>query len=165
MERRVQHTAYVDRPFADVCRVLEAADCTVLARATANASSHADQLVIHLDRDLPFFHVDEVVTIKTSPLVRHSEERASIGLRWKADRRKRLLPNLDAKLTIHALIQSGPNAVTALSIVGAFLPPTNLFRRVDEALFTRRLLDAVAHSFLDSVADILRSGATVDSDR
>lgn len=155
MERRIRHTAYVDLPFEDVCRRLADSGDRVLARATANASSRADHLVIHLDKGLRFFHLDELVTITASPLVRQGVEMASMDLNWHADRRKRLLPNLDAELLVHPLIQSGPNATTALSIVGVFAPPSSIFRRVDEALFTRHLIDAVAKTFIDSVTRIL----------
>lgn len=157
MERRVQHTAYLELPFLVVCDHLARFGNSVLARATDNASSHADHLVIHLDRDLPFFHIDETVTMTPSELMKHDDQLATIDLQWHADRRKRLLPNLDAKLMVHALIQSGPHATTALSIDGAFDPPASIFRRLDEALFTRRVLDAVAHTFLDSVAAIIRT--------
>ena len=160
MERRVQHTKYLELPFDVVCDRLAMAGQSVLVRATDNASSHADHLVIHLDQDLPFFHIDETVTITASELVRHNDQLATIDLRWHADRRKRLLPNLEAKLLVHALIQSGPHATTAVSIDGAFDPPSTIFRRFEEALFTRRLIDAVAHTFLDTVAAIIRADLT-----
>ena len=102
-------------------------------------------------------NIDETVTITASDLVRHSDQLATIDLRWHADRRKRLLPNLQATLLIHALIQSGPHATTAVSIDGTFDPPSTIFRRVEEALFTRKLIDEVAHTFLDTVAAVIKA--------
>lgn len=156
-DRRVRHTAYVSRPFEAICEDLERSGTGILVNATKNARSRADHLVIDLDQDLPFFHIDETVTIAASELERQGPEFACMKLRWHADRRKRLLPNFAAELQIHAVIQSGPSATTAVSVVGDFEPPNNLIRRLDEALFTRRLVEAVALSFVNTVADLLRA--------
>lgn len=163
MANQIRHTAYLNLVFDAVCQKLADDAGNILARATANASSHADHLVIHLDKELRFFRLDENVTITASALDRADNDVARMDLDWHADRRRRLLPNLDAELLIHPLIQTGPNATTALSIVGVFEPPSGIFRRIDEALFTRRIMDAVAQSFIASVARIV-AGTADDRD-
>lgn len=156
MDRRVQHTAYLNFGFQVVCDQLERHADSLLRDATEKATSHADHLVLEVDRDLAFFEPSESVRVSFSSLERTSPELASMGLDWHAARHKRILPHLDATLLIHAVIQSGPSAVTALSVVGEFAPPSSLFRRFDEALFTRRVLDAAVHKFLQSVVSLLQ---------
>lgn len=155
MDRKIRQTAYVERTFEDVCLELELNGRAILSRATDDASSRADHLVLHLDDDLSFFDPDETVTLVASSLKRQSDEMASMQLDWRADHHKRILPALDARLLVHAIIQSGPNAMTALSVTGLFAPPPSLRRRVEETLFKRKLIDAVVYRFVHSVAEIL----------
>jgi hypothetical protein len=155
-DRRIHHTVYVNKAFQSVCSDLEQMGPAILARATSNASSRADKLVIQGDQTLAFFHAEERVTIAPASLESRGPEFASVSLHWDADRRKRLLPSLDAELQVHAIIQSGPSATTAISVVGDFQPPENLIRRLDEML-SRRVIEAVALSFVKTVADMLEA--------
>ena len=155
MNRNVNHTAYVNRNFADICSHLESDGRSVLSDATDHASQTASNLVVHLEQDLQFFRVDEVVTIKATELVRRSDLQAVMTLEWLADPRKRLLPNLRARLELNAIIPRGPSATTAISVIGKFDPPAGLFQRLEAALITRRVVDAAAHSFIETMAEVL----------
>ncbi|MFT7601020.1 MAG: hypothetical protein ACI8TP_003970 [Acidimicrobiales bacterium] len=155
MERRVQHTAHLDWPFAEVCAVLENRGSTLLAEATKNAAADADNLVVEIEADLHFFHLDEDVSIVAGHLVRHSAERASLVLDWRAETRTRVLPNIDADLIVHAIIPRGQHAVTAISIVGNFAAPHGLIRGLEQVWFTRRVLDRVVVSFIDSLVRLI----------
>jgi hypothetical protein len=84
-----------------------------------------------------------------------SVDRAVMILDWSADRRHRILPNLEARLLIDNVIPRGVNATTALSVVGSFHPPSSFVRRVEQAVFTRRVLDTIVEAFVDSVAEVL----------
>lgn len=158
-DRHIQHTGYAARRFEDVFRLFADDDGDLLSGATNAASDRADTLVEFGPARPQSFTVDEIVSVTATPIDRVSADRAVIGLDWQAEPGKRLLPNLDAKLLIDAVIPSGRHATTAVSIVGDFDPPNNLFHAVKQSLVTRQIIDAVVHTFI--VALVVRIEAQV----
>lgn len=155
MNRTVSHTTRIGREYLAVCDWMSVHGAEVLAQATSTAGSTADRMVLKAKVELPFFRVDEEVALFASPLWQESADRAAMILDWSADRRHRILPNVEARLLIDNVIPRGVNATTALSVVGSFNPPSGFVRRMEQAVFTRRVLDLIIETFVDSVAEVL----------
>lgn len=155
MERQVRHTAHVKRSLVAICEEFERHGQSILTRATDEAGSHADRLILHMDQMIPCFDPEETVTIVASPMERRGPETAAMKLDWRSAKRQRILSNLDAELVLHAVIQSGSQATTAVSVIGRFVPPPGLRGWIEQTLLSRRVVEEVVGAFVDAVAGML----------
>ncbi len=155
MERQVRHTAHINRSLSAICEDFERLGQSIVTRATDEAGSHADHLILHLDNMIPCFDPQEQVTIEVSPLERRGPETAAMRLNWRSATGKRILPNIEAELVFHAVIQSGSQATTAVSVMGRFVTPPGFRGWIEQTLLSRRVVEEVVGAFVNAVAGML----------
>ena len=155
MERLIEHTAFVRRSFADVCHILERDALRVLIRATGAASHRATSVIDHADEELPGFDSSEQLCVAAEELERDHDRHAWIEFTWEANPRKRLLANVEARLDIRPLIESGPAASTELTLWARYDPAEGARRSRDTMLFGRRVVKAALHRLLEDAAQHL----------
>lgn len=151
--RPIEHRKVLDRPFADVCTVVDAHTEEILQRATAAASRHVVELVHDAVEPMPGFDSSEPVTIFLIDPDRDSEYQAWIDFRWTADPHKRLLANTRARLEV----RPHPSRHDATELVlSARYEPTPESRHHPRVLARgRRIITAALERFLDEAATYL----------
>lgn len=158
MARPVQHHAYVERPFDAICGDLEARGDEIVDSATRAAAGFAADLAGYLESQLGFFDRDERVRVVLGEIDR-STNGATLPLEWCADENRRLLPNVEASITVTPIISSGPGSTSELTLRGTYSPPRTRHRGIVEQALARRVVDATLHTFLRHLVEELEHEA------
>lgn len=151
MPRPIEHTAFARRSFAGVCHILERNAATMLEEATAAASRDTARLVRNADEELPHFDSTEKLTVIVGAPERDGDRHAWVEFTWSANRRKRLLANVDARLDIRPLVRRGPTATTELTLRGRYEPAPDTRHAPETVLFGRRVVKAALHRLLGEI--------------
>jgi hypothetical protein len=154
VSRPIHHHAYVARSFDDVCDEIEVRGAELVAVASETAAAFAADLAGYLEQQLGFFDRDERVVVVVDALERDAAE-ARLPVRWRADEKRRLLPNVEAAIHLTPIISRGAAATTEVSLQGSFTPPRARHRGIVEHALVRRVVDATLHTFLRHLADAL----------
>lgn len=156
MHRNLEHHAFVNRSYEELCRILGDRGPALVDAATVDAERFAADLAGYLEQQLGFFDSEERLHAVTGPLeVR--EKQATMPLTWEADRTKRFLPNVDASIEVNPIISKGPSATSEIRLRGTYTPPRSRHRSLMEQALSRRLVDATLHTVLRRLADSLRT--------
>lgn len=162
MQRTVEHHAYVNRPYEEICADLDRSAQELVDVATRAAATFAADLAGYLEQRLGFFDREERVHVVAGPLLR-AERSATMTLEWEADPTKRFLPNVTATLEVNPIISKGSSATCELCLRGTYAPPRERHRSIVEQALARRLVDATLHTFLRHLADSLQQGHNVSA--
>ena len=120
MPRTIEHTAFVHRTFADVCRILSRHPDEIFGIAATAAWRRSTDLVEGAERELAGFDSLEAVRVQLAPFV-HDELFGSLELTFEADRAKRLLANVEARIDVRPLVRKGPAATTEINLRAQYL--------------------------------------------
>lgn len=156
MHRNLEHHAFVNRSYDELCAILDGRGPELIRAATVDAEQFAADLAGYLEQQLGFFDSEERLHAVAGPLeVR--ERQATMSLTWEADRTKRFLPNVDATIQVTPIISKGPSATSEIRLRGTYTPPRSRHHSLMEQALSRRLVDATLHTFLRRLADSLRT--------
>ena len=150
--RAVHHHAYIERAYDANCDDLDANAGELVEAATRTAAAFAADLAGYLENRLGFFDRDERVDVVVGEIDR-SKTVTVVGVAWRADDTRRLLPNVEASVHITPIISSGPGATSEITLRGTYNPPRTAHRGLVEHVLARRVVDASLHTFLRHLAD------------
>ena len=156
MHRNIEHSAFVRRSFADICHILERDADTMLETATAATSDRTAELVSAAGETLPHFDPTEQLAVIVDEADHSGEHRAWIDFTWHADRRKRLLANVDAHLDIRPLVRARP-PTTELTLQAHYDPAPGARHSPETVLFGRRIVNAALHRLLTEIVTYLET--------
>ena len=125
--------------------ILERHAPEVLERATAAASARSVQLVPMSEARLPDFDHDEPLVVIVGGGDRRPDEYVSIDLRWSADRKKRLLANVGARLELRPI--GNPRRPRTEVVLKAHYSPNEGAHGPEAAMFGRRVVHSALERF------------------
>jgi hypothetical protein len=143
---------YVPIPYAKVRDALSRDAAGIFQRATATATSRAEELVANLrvsigvlevgaDVAIDIGSVAETTTALGDPIMR-------LDLAWKATRAEGLFPSMEATLSVYPLSAKE----TQLDLLGRYRPPLGIVGNAADALIGHRIAEASVLRFVQEVA-------------
>jgi hypothetical protein len=145
--REVRHYAYVDRPFAEVCRMLAREPERVLGHS-GDAGAVREQLIgLHILRG--GVDLSREVRVVLGNLVL-DEDAARLVLRWEDAERPNLFPVLEAALELTP-VPAGRRPTTQVGLVGRYRPPFGRLGAVADTLAGHGLVLESVERFLDEI--------------
>ena len=155
VHRTIELTALVRRGFDDVVEIVERRGQRMLADATDAAGHFVGDLVQHADRPLDGFDSSEPLTVVVADAATASAQHVWIEFTWDADRDKRLLANVRARLDFHPIVPSGRRSTTEVRLRAEYEPPASARHAPEAILFRRRLVRAALVDLLGRVTRFL----------
>lgn len=150
MIRKIEHTGFARRPYADVCRILDRHGDMILEMVSSAAARRSVSLIRASDDALPGFDHTEQLRIRAIPFI-YDTHHASVEFTWDANSKKRLLANVDTRIDIRPLVRKGPAATTELILRARYEPDASARRSPEMALFGRRVVRASLHQLLETL--------------
>ncbi|MEQ8841718.1 MAG: hypothetical protein RIB98_12120 [Acidimicrobiales bacterium] len=147
--RRIEHTAFVRRSYADVCWLLDRHSDEILELVGTAASERSAAIVEAADDTVPGFDEGHEPELAASPFVR-DDNHARLDFTWEGNATKRLLVSVDIHLDIRPLVLRGPAATTEVTLRADYQPPVQHRRSPETALFGRRVVRAALHELLEA---------------
>lgn len=144
----VQEIAFLDCPFDDVARRLEAAPAEVLGPVPDPEDTGEVRRKVGPE-GWPAT-LARTVVVRVGP-VRRRDAELLVALTWEPDRSGALLPSLEADLQIAPYGTSE----TILTLRGRYEPPAGALGRRVDGLVLHRLAEATVRAFLGDVRDRL----------
>lgn len=141
--RDIRHCAYVDRPFAEVCRLLAEEPARVLGDSgdggvvrEQRAGLHVRRAGVDVSRDVRILRGDLLL----------DEDAARLPLRWEDAERPNLFPVLEATLEL-VPVPAGRRPTTQVGLAGRYRPPFGRLGAVADTLAGEFEVAIGAHCF------------------
>ena len=153
--RLVRSFDYVNQPYARVREALVADPKGLFRDATRAAATRASSVAAALTVNIAGIDVSTEIAIKVGKaedVKRRGAPATRIAVEWKAARRARLFPLMNAVLTIYPLT----GTETQLDFAGRYRPPLGPLGKVINAAVGHRIAEASVHRFVADVAQHLR---------
>lgn len=156
MRKSFEHCATVRRSFADVCHILERDPMAVMERATVAASLRSVALVAESAAALPDFDGSQPLAVEVDQIEHVSDQHARLRFRWTANRRKRLLANVETTMDIAPAIgETGRSGCTELTMTSSHDPASTTAKSTERLRFGRRVVSSALDRLLDDMVEHL----------
>jgi hypothetical protein len=153
--RLVRSFDYVNQPYARVRDAVAADPKTLFRDATQAAAARARSVAAALTVNIAGIDVSTEIALKVGKpedVKRRGGPALRVAVEWKAARRARLFPLMNAVLTIYPLTATE----TQLDFAGRYRPPLGAIGKVINAALGHRIAEASVHRFVADVAQHLR---------
>jgi hypothetical protein len=150
-ERRLASNVYVQRPFEQVCRLLERETVRVLQPATETAARRTGELVADLRVELGGFEIGRAVVVDAGPFGRDAVGSGRLPIAWKAANATALFPAIEGELVVTSMSDE-PHPLTQITLAGWYRPPLGAVGALGDVLVGHRVAEASVRHFLEEVA-------------
>lgn len=157
--REIHTSAFVNHPYETLNEVVRRDPLGLLHRATDRALD-GDRVSATTPADHPgTVELDRELTVELTSIVEEPDgmlgPRTRFSLEFRASHHPELLSTMEATLDLLTL---GPREAQ-LDFVGKYRPPYGVVGAAVDRVIGHRILDAAAHRFVESIAELLRVDA------
>jgi hypothetical protein len=155
VHRTVEHTAHVRRSFDDVAEIVERHAVLVLRAGTEAAGVRSALLVADSSEPSGDFDPHEPLAVVIEGAGSDRHDHRFLEWRWTADREKRLLANVHARLDFQPVIGADRKRTTELRLRADYDPAPGWRHSPDTVLFGRRVVRAALDRMVEQMVVFL----------
>lgn len=155
VHRTVEHAAQVRRSFDDVAEIVERHAVLVLRAGTEAAGVRSAHLISGSSEPSGEFDPQEPLTVVIDGAGTDRADHRWLEWHWTADREKRLLANVHARLDFQPAAGAGRRRTTELRLRADYDPAPGWRHSPDSILFGRRVVRAALQRMVEQVVVFL----------